>query len=71
VVKLDVVVGVDRERLWRSPRLLGVLIVVKRTMKYEEVTRRGAGCCQLLYPRRDSGAVGRRGSVGVAFLSFK
>jgi hypothetical protein len=36
-----VVVGVDRERRWRSPRLLGGLIVVKRTMKYEKVTRRG------------------------------
>jgi hypothetical protein len=41
VVELDVVVGVDRERRWRSPRLLGGLIVVKRTMKYEKVTRRG------------------------------
>jgi hypothetical protein len=32
VVELDVVVGVDRERRWRSPRLLGGLIVVKRTI---------------------------------------
>jgi hypothetical protein len=32
VVELDVVVGVDRERRWRSPWLLGGLIVVKRTM---------------------------------------
>lgn len=62
MVKLDVV-GVERERRWRSPRLLGGLIVVKRTMKYEEVTRRGAGCCRLLYPRRGSGGVGRRGGV--------
>jgi hypothetical protein len=27
-----VVVGVERERRWRSPRLLGGLIVVKRAM---------------------------------------
>ena len=32
MVELDVVVGVNRERGWRSPRLLGGLIVVKRTM---------------------------------------
>ena len=32
MVKLDVVVGVDRERRWRTPRLLGGLIVVKREM---------------------------------------
>jgi hypothetical protein len=32
VVELDVVVGVERERRWRSPRLLGGLIVVKREM---------------------------------------
>jgi hypothetical protein len=58
-VELDVVVGVERERGWRSPRLLGGLIVVKRKMKYEEVTRRRAGCYGILYPRRDSGDVGR------------
>jgi len=29
-------------------------------LKYEEVTRRGASCCRLLYPRRASGGVGRR-----------
>jgi hypothetical protein len=51
LVELDVVVGVERERGRRSPRLLGGLIVVKKTMKYEEVTRRGAGCGGLLYPR--------------------
>jgi hypothetical protein len=32
VVELDVVVGVERERRWRSPRLLGGHVVVKRTM---------------------------------------
>ena len=52
------VVGVERERRWRSPRLLGGLTVVKRTMKYEEVTRRGAGSGGLLYPRRGSGVWG-------------
>ena len=58
MVELDVVVGVERERRWRSPWLLGGLIVVTRTMKYEEVTRRGAGCGELLYPCRGSGVWG-------------
>ncbi len=32
MVELDVVVGAERERGWRSPQLLGGLIVVKRTI---------------------------------------
>ena len=44
MVELDVVVGVERERRWRSPRLLGGLIVVKRTMVCGGWLGVGQGC---------------------------
>ena len=59
MVELDVVMGNGEAMAEEVASALRRLIVVKRMMKYDEVTRRGAGCCRLLYPRRGSGDVGR------------